>query len=107
MKKARHNPAKHPEASTTSLKEMPDVDFSKPRVRKNHHAARSAKDITVQVGGGRRKKLEEVDGTSPRSVRLTDEVWMRMIIEARTKKRCITLHTAPREAILAQVEEAA
>ncbi len=106
MKKASKNPTRHAEPSKASLKEMPEVDFSKVRVRRNHHAARIAKGgITVQVGRGRPKKLEEVGGTSPRSVRFPDEVWK--IIEARAKKKGISLHAALREAILAWVAEAA
>jgi hypothetical protein len=106
MKKASKKTTKHAEPSKASLKEIPEVDFSKARVRKNHHAARIAKEgITVQVGRGRPKKLEEVGGTSPRSVRFPDEVWK--IIEARAKTKGISLHAALREAILAWVEEAA
>jgi hypothetical protein len=106
MKKASKKTAKHAEPSKASLKEMPEVDFSKVRVRKNHHAARIAKEgITVQVGRGRPKKLDEVGGTSPRSVRFPDDVWK--IIEERAKKKGISLHAALREAILAWVEEAA
>ena len=106
MKKTSKKTTKHTEPSKASLKEMPEVDFSKARVRKNHHAARIAKEgITVQLGRGRPKKLEEVGGTSPRSVRFPDEIWK--IIEARAKKKGITLHAALREAILVWVEEAA
>lgn len=42
---------KHPEPSEASLKEMPEVDFAKARVRRNPHASRIAKEgITVQIG---------------------------------------------------------
>jgi hypothetical protein len=61
--------------------------------------------ITVQVGRGRPKKLDEVGGTSPRSARFPDEVWK--IIEARAKKKGISLHAALRTAILAWIEKAA
>jgi hypothetical protein len=106
MKKASKKTTKHAEPSKASLEEMPEVDFSKARVRKNNHAARIAKEgITVQVGRGRPKKLDEVGGTSPRSVRFPDAVWK--VIEARAKKKGISLHAALREAILAWVEEAA
>jgi hypothetical protein len=55
-------------------------------VSASSHAARIAKEgITVQIGRGRPKKLKEVGGTSPRSVRFPDEVWKR--IEARAKKK--------------------
>lgn len=106
MKKATKNNTKHAEPSKASLEEMPEVDFRKARVRNNHHAARIAKEgITVQVGRGRPKKLDEVGGTSPRSVRFPGEVWR--IIEARAKKKGLSLHAALREAILAWVADAA
>lgn len=105
-KKKSVRKARHAEPSKASLKEIPEVDFSKARVRQNPYAARIAKEgITVQVGRGRPKKLEEVGGTSPRSVRFPDEVWK--LLEARAKKKGITLHAALREAILAWIERAA
>ena len=106
MKKATKSTTKHAEPSKASLREMPEVDFSKVRVRKNPHAARIAKEgITVQVGRGRPRKLQEVGGTSPRSVRFPDQVWK--TLEARAKKKGISLHAALREAILAWIDEAA
>ncbi len=109
MKKANRKTTqtpKHPEPSKASLKEMPEVDFTKARVRRNSHAARIAKEgITVQVGRGRPRKLTEVGGTSPRSVRFPDEVWA--MLERRAKKEGITLHAALREAILAWLKQAA
>jgi hypothetical protein len=105
MKKAKRMP-KHPEPSKASLKEMPEVDFTKARVIRNPHAARIAKEgITVQIGRGRPRKLAEVGGTSPRSVRFPDKVWT--MIERRAKKKEIALHAALREAILAWLENAA
>src|SRR5579859_889297 len=108
MKKAneRRKTKRQAEPSKASLKEMPEVDFTTARVQKNPYAARIAKEgITVQVGRGRPKKLAEVGGTSPRSVRFPDEVWM--VLEVRAKERGISLHAALREAILAWVERAA
>jgi hypothetical protein len=106
MKKASKKKMIHREPSKASLKEIPEVDFSTARVRKNPYAARIAKEgITVQVGKGRPKKLEEVGGTSPRSVRFPDEVWK--LIEARAKKKGLTLHAALRKAILDWIERAA
>jgi hypothetical protein len=108
MKKAteKERTRRHAEPSKASLKEMPEVDFTKARARKNSYAARIAKEgITVQVGRGRPRKLEEVGGTSPRSVRFPDTVWK--LLEARARKRGLTLHAALREAILAWIERAA
>ena len=105
MKKASKR-IRHTEPSKASLAEMPEVDFRSARVRRNDHAARIAKDgITVQVGRGRPRKLAEVGGTSPRSVRFPDAVWK--VIEARAKKKGLSLHAALRAAILAWIEDAA
>ena len=103
MKKARRKSTRQP--SKASLREIPEVDFSRARVRPNPYAARIAKDgITVQIGKGRPTKLAE-GGTSPRSVRFPDEIWK--LIEARAKKKGITLHAALRQAILEWIERAA
>ena len=109
MKKTNRKPTRkqaNDEPSMASLEEMPEIDFTKARVRRNDHAARIRREgITVQVGRGRPRKLDEVGGTSPRSVRFPDAVWKR--IEARARKRGISLHAALREAILAWINEAA
>jgi hypothetical protein len=105
-KSERVKKTRHSEPSEASLREIPEVDFTKARVRMNPYAARVAKKgITVQVGRGRPKKLAEVGGTSPRSVRFPDEVWR--LLETRAKRRGLTLHAALREAILAWIERAA
>lgn len=97
---------KQREPSKRSLREMPEVDFSKARVRRNPYAARIAEQgIVVQVGRGRPKRLLEVGGTRPRSVRFPDAVWAQ--IEERAKAKGMTVHAALREAIVAWLEAAA
>src|SRR5207245_11171564 len=104
MKAAKRR--RHVEPSKASLREIPEIDFSKVRVGHNPYAARIAKEgIAVQVGRGRPKKLLEVGGTRPRSVRFPDAVWQQ--IEARARSRGITVHAALREAILAWLRSAA
>jgi hypothetical protein len=94
------------EPSKASLREMPEVDFSKARVRRNPYRARIAREgIVVQVGRGRPKKLLEVGGTHPRSVRFPDAVWEQ--VEARAKAKGLTVHAVLREAIIAWLEAAA
>jgi hypothetical protein len=96
---------KEREPSQASLRDMPEIDFSTARVRRNPYAAAVMKGgITIQVGRGRPKKLLEVGGTIPRSVRFPAAVWKR--IEARAKARGLTLHAALREAILAWLKAA-
>ena len=104
MKKATKR--KHKGPSKASLKEIPEIDFTKAKVRKNPYAARIAKQgLVVQVGRGRPRKLLEVGGTSPRSVRFPDAVWGQL--EKRAKAKGVTLHAVMREAILAWLEDAA
>ena len=51
------------EPSKRSLREVPEVNFSKARVRRNPYAARIAREgIVIQVGRGRPKKMLEVGG---------------------------------------------
>jgi hypothetical protein len=104
MNKAKGSKRREP--SRASLRDIPQIDFSMARVRRNPYAARLAKEgITIQVGRGRPKKLLEVGGTLPRSVRFPEIVWKQ--IEARAKAKGMTLHAALREAILAWLEAAA
>jgi hypothetical protein len=103
MKKAK---TKQAEPSKASLREIPEVDFKRARVRRNPYAARIvAEGLVVQVGRGRPKKLLEIGATYPRSVRFPDVVWAR--VEACAKQRGITVHAALREAILAWLRSAA
>jgi hypothetical protein len=104
MKAAKNRRQREP--SKASLVEIPEIDFSKEKVRKNRFAARIAEDgIVLQVGRGRPKKILEVGGTRPRSVRFPDAVWKQLESRARTKG--LTLHAALRKAILAWLRNAA
>jgi len=97
MKKA--NRKTHREPSRRSLREMPEVDFGKARVKRNPYAGRIAEQgLVVQVGRGRPKKLFEGGATTPRSVRFPEKIWA--LLERRAKAKGITLHAALREAIL-------
>ena len=94
------------EPSKASLREIPEVKFDRARVRRNPYAARIVGEgIVVQVGRGRPRKILEVGGTRPRSVRFPDVVWKQ--IAARAKAKGLTVHAALREAILAWLEAAA
>ncbi len=104
MKKAKKRSAREPSAA--SLREIPEVDFSRVKVRRNPYAARIAREgIVVQVGRGRPKRLLEVGGTRPRSVRFPDEIWKQ--IETTARARGLTVHAALREAILVWLRSAA
>jgi hypothetical protein len=104
MKKVSRKPQREP--SKASLREMPEVDFSPTRVRRNQYAKRiMAEGLVVQVGRGRPQKVLEVGGTVPRSVRFSPAVWE--LHERRAKAKGLTLHAALREAIVAWALRAA
>lgn len=101
MKKAKRKKTAGP--SRTSLREMPEVNFSKAKVRRNPYAARiAAEGMTVHVRRGRPKKGEETGPTIPRSVRFPASVWKHL--EARAKADGLPLHAALRAAVLAWVQ---
>ena len=92
MKKA-HEP------SAASLRAIPEVDFSKAKVRRNPYAARIAREgIVVNAGRGRPKKGQETGPTIPRSVRFAAPVWK--LLEQRAKEDGVSLHAALRAAVM-------
>ncbi len=100
MKKAIHRKSKEP--SRRSLREMPEVDFRKARIRRNPYARRiAAEGISVHIDRGRPKKGSETGPTIPRSVRFPASVWEHL--ERRAKAEGIPLHAALRAAVLAWV----
>ena len=104
MKKANSRLEREP--AKRSLREMPEVDFRKVRVKRNAYARRIAEEgLVVQVGRGRPKRILEAGGTTPRSVRFPERIWR--LLERRAKANGITLHAALREAILEWARRAA
>jgi hypothetical protein len=104
MRKA--NRGAHREPSKRSLREIPEVDFRTVRVKRNPYARRiAAGGLVVQVGRGRPKRLLEQGGTTPRSVRFPDEIWV--LLEQRARAKGLTLHAALRQAILEWARHAA
>jgi hypothetical protein len=104
MKKGRSRAQKEP--SKKSLEEIPEIDFARATVRANDRAARiAAEGLTVQVGRGRPKKLLEVGGTRPRSVRFPEAIWT--LLDERARAHGLTVHAALREAIIAWLRKAA
>lgn len=96
MKKASRKPQ---EPSRASLKEIPEVDFSTAKVRRNPYAKRIAREgVSVQTGRGRPRRGEETGPTVPRSIRFPDSIWKQ--IEERAAAEGITLHAALRAAVL-------
>ncbi len=94
MKKARspRGPSK------ASLREIPEIDWSAARVRRNPYAARLAAEGTIHVKPGRPKRGTETGPTEPRSIRFSAPVWK--VLEGRARAEGLTLHSALRAAIL-------
>jgi hypothetical protein len=102
MKKATGRKAREP--SRASLREIPEVDFSK--ARPNPYALRIAKEgISIHAGRGRPRKGTETGPTIPRSVRFPASVWRHL--EKRAKAEGIPLHAALRAAVMAWVNKGA
>jgi hypothetical protein len=84
--------------SAASLREMPEVDFSTAKVRRNPYAARIAADGGIHIRRGRPKKGNETGPTIPRSIRFPAPVWKRL--EQRAKAEGLSVHAALRAAVL-------
>src|SRR5687767_3715060 len=97
MKKAKRKRSSEP--SKGSLREIPEVDFSKAKVRRNPYARRlEAEGFTVHVRRGRPKKGSETGPTIPRSVRFPARVWAHL--QKRAKAEGLPLHAALRNAVM-------
>jgi hypothetical protein len=103
MKKALGDDRRPP--SRASLREIPEIDFSKAKVRRNPYAARVAKEGMDLPGGvhlpgrGRPKKGTEPGSSIPRSVRFPATMWAQL--EKKAKAEGLSLHAALRAAIVA------
>lgn len=101
MKKASKKTNREP--SLASLREMPEVDLRKAKVRSNPYAKRvAAEGVTFHVARGRPKKGAETGPTVPRSVRFPAHIWKRL--EAQAKAAGIPLHAALRLSVMAWLD---
>ncbi len=118
MKKASKKKKTRREPAAAALREMPEVDFGKAKLRRNPYAKKLAESgieislpgrkprrLRIQSGKGRPVKAAEVGRTIPRSVRFPDSLWREL--EKKAKERGKTLHSVLREAILEWLEKAA
>jgi hypothetical protein len=118
MKKLIKKVIRTREPSALSLKEMPEMDFSKVKVTRNPYAERIAKTgieivvpgkktkkIIIRSGRGRPDKAKEIGKTVPRSVRFPGDIWNEL--EKKAKAQGKTLHEVLREAILEWLGKAA
>jgi hypothetical protein len=92
------------EPSKASLREIPEVDFTRAKVGRNPYAARVAAEGIVRVGRGRPRKGTETGPTEPRSIRFPASVWK--VLEARAKAQGLTLHAVLRSAVVDWVRRA-
>jgi hypothetical protein len=102
MKKAIGKKTREP--SRASLREMPEVNFDKSKVRRNPYALRIANEgISIHEGRGRPRKGTETGPTIPRSVRFPARVWRHL--ERRAKAKGVSLHAALRAAVLRWIND--
>jgi hypothetical protein len=102
MKNATGKKAREP--TRASLREIPEADFDKAKVRRNPYALRIAKEgISIHAGQGRPRKGTETGPTVPRSVRFPARIWRHL--ERRAKAKGVPLHAALRAAVLAWINE--
>src|SRR4051812_43655120 len=102
MKKATGKKPREP--SRAALREMPEVNFDKGKVRRNPYALRiAAEGISIHAGRGRPRKGTETGPTVPRSVRFPATVWKHL--ERRAKAEGMPLHAALPAAVLAGINE--
>jgi hypothetical protein len=95
---------KQREPSRASLREIPEANFERARVRRNSYTLRIAREgFSINLGRGRPRKGRETGPTIPRSVRFTAQVWKHL--EERAKAEGTPLHAALRAAVLAWVNE--
>jgi hypothetical protein len=91
------------EPSRVALREMPEPDFGRVKVKRNPYAKRIAKEgIRIHLRRGRPKKGTETGPTVPRSVRFPVAVWKHL--ERRAKARGLPLHAALRAAVMKWVK---
>ena len=83
MKKVSSRTPREP--SRSSLRDIPEVDFGRAKVRRNPYARRiAANGISVHVARGRPRKGTETGVTIPRSIRFPASVCNRSTLDLRT-----------------------
>jgi hypothetical protein len=104
MKKAS-NKKRAAEPSTASLREVPEVDFSKAVVLGRGEAGLRRARALLKARRGRPREGARPDGSSPRSIRFSDAMWRDL--ERRARRRGIALHALLREVIAEWLAKAA
>ena len=97
MKKKTTRKTQSREPSVASLRAIPELDFSKAIVLGRGAAGLRRAHALLKERRGRPRAGTSPTGSSPRSIRFTDQMWLEL--ERRAKRRRITLHALLREVI--------
>ena len=93
------------EPSRASLRDIPEIDFSKAVVLGRGAAGLRKVQALLKTRQGRPKNGTRPDGSSPRSIRFSDSMWREL--ERRAKRRGVPLHALLREVIAQWLTKAA
>ena len=93
------------EPSEASLREIPEIDFSKAVVLGRGAVGLRRARALLKATRGRPKKGTLPDGSSPRSIRFSDAMWRDL--ERRARRKGVTLHALLREVIAEWLARAA
>jgi hypothetical protein len=105
MKKTKPSSKKSSEPTRTSLRDIPELDFSRAvALGRGSAGLRSARTL-LRSRQGRPKKGKVAEGSLPRSIRFSDPMWREL--ERRAKRRRITLHALLRQVIAEWLTRAA
>ena len=105
MKKASEKKRRATEPSRASLRDIPEIDFSKAVVLGRGAAGLRKAQTLLKTRQGRPKKGARPDGSTPRSIRFSDPMWHEL--ERRAKRRGVPLHALLREVIAEWLTKAA
>ena len=105
MKKASKKTRRATEPSRASLRDIPEIDFSKAVVLGRGAAGLHKARALLKKRQGRPKKGTRPAGSSPRSIRFSDPMWREL--EQRAKRRGVSLHALLREVIAEWLTKAA
>src|SRR5687767_10973427 len=104
MKKAKTKGSAQ-EPSRASLREIPEIDFSRAVVLGRGAEGLANARALFKERRGRPRKGTKAAGSSPRSIRFSDAMWREL--ERRAKQRHISLHALLREVIAEWLTRAA
>jgi len=105
MSKTSSKKKRSSEPSAASLRETPEIDFTKAQVLGRGAVGLRRARALLRAQRGRPRKGAQPQGSSPRSIRFSDAMWRDL--ERYAKRRRITLHALLREVIAEWLTKAA